>query len=117
MTDIGADKRRFVATLWFARRTKLTYFGMFVEDFLMPAEHCLAQDVRSAAIKKAMARIEDKWKSLSEAVLGRHSQDSKNPGTPACANQAARDHSSGLELVIGGETSQDPNGPTLFDIP
>ena len=117
VTDVGADKQRFVATLWYARRAKLTYFGMFVEDFLMLAEHCLAQDVRSAAIKKAMARIEDKWKSLSKAVLGRHSQDSKNPGTPACANQAARDHSSGLELVIGGDTSRDPNGPTEFDIP
>ena len=117
VTDVDADERHFVGTLWFARRAKLRSFGMFVEDFLMRGEHCLAQEVRSAAIRRAQARIGGEWESLTDAILGRHGQDFKNPGTPACANQAVRDHSSGLELVIGGQTSRDPNGPTRFKVP
>ena len=117
VTDLAAGTRRFVATLRFARRSNLTSFGMFVEDFWMRGEHCLAQEVRSAAIRRARARVNGTWQALTEAVFSRHSKDYMNPSTPACANQAARPHAAGLELVIGGRTSSDPNGPTRFKIP
>jgi hypothetical protein len=40
-----------------------------------------------------------------------------NPGTPGCANLAARQHAEGLEVVIGGDTASDPNGSRRFTIP
>ena len=117
VTDIAARERRFVGTLWFARRTRMTGFTMFVEDFGHRSVHCLAQEVRSAAIRRSMALINNTWQALTQATLGRASRDSQNPGTPACANLDARSHSAGLEIVIGGENVRDPNGSLQLVVP
>ena len=82
---------------------------MFVEDFAGAAPTCLAQAVRSAAIRRVMVRLNGVWQSLTTGTLGRARGDAKNPGTPACANLAARDHPSGLEIVMGGRTAMDPD--------
>ena len=117
ITDLASDERRFVGTLRIARRVNLRSFGTFVEDFWMRGEHCLAQEVRSAAIRRAMARVDGEWQPLLRARFSKHPYDFKNPGTPPCANQAAEIHAAGLRFTIGGETSRDPNGPTIFRIP
>ena len=117
VTDLAAGERRFVGTLRYARRARMTSFAMFVEDFWMADRHCLAREVRSAAIRRAMALIDGSWQPLTEGRLAPHTEDSQNPGTPPCANLAARDHAAGIEIVIGGETASDPNGPLQFTIP
>ena len=120
VTDLAAGNRRFVGTIRFARRAELTSFGMFVEDFLPRAPHCLASDVRSAAIRRPRAWLGDAWVALDEMTRGVFaplSDDSRNPGTPGCANVAAREHAAGLELVIGGETARDPNTSRVYTVP
>ena len=117
VTDLASGMRRFVGTLRFARRARMNGFGMFVEDFWMRGEHCLAREVRSAAIRRAMARINGAWTPLTEGYLSRHPHDYFNLGTPPCANLAARSHSAGLEIVIGGETASDPNSSPRYTIP
>ena len=120
VTDLAAASRRFVATIRFARRAKMTNFGMFVEDFVQRAPHCLARQVRSAAIRRPRARIGGAWVALDEMMtgrLGRWLEDPWNPGTPGCANLAVREHASGLELVIGGQTASDPNASPYYTIP
>ena len=108
VTDVATDERRFVGTL-FGGRADSRAFAMFVEDFAGAAPTCLAQAVRSAAIRRVMVRLDDVWQSLTSGTLGRARGDAKNPGTPACANLAARDHASGLEIVMGGRTAMDPD--------
>ena len=117
VTDLAAGTRRFVGTLRFARRARMTSFATFVEDFRMSDRHCLAREVRSAAIRRAMALIDGSWRPITQGRLAPHTEDSQNPGTPPCANLAARVHRAGIELVIGGETSSDPNGSLWFTVP
>lgn len=116
VTDLESGERRLVGTLRIARRVNMRSFGTFVEDFWMHGEHCLAQEVRSVAIRRAMAMVDGEWEQLTEARLSRHPRDFMNPGTPACANQAAGSHAAGLHLTIGGQTSRDPNSPTRFGL-
>ena len=120
VTDLAAGSRRFVATIRFARRAKMTNFGMFVEDYVQRAPHCLAREVRSAAIRRPRARIDGAWVALDEMMTGylsRWLEDPWNPGTPGCANLAVREHAAGLELIIGGETASDPNASPYYTIP
>ena len=117
VTDLAASQRRFVGTLRFARRARMNSFHMFVEDFWTRAEHCLAREVRSAAIRRAMILIDGEWQPITAGQLGKRSTDPWNPGTPACANLAGRAHASGLEVVIGGEEVSDPNGSIRVTIP
>ena len=120
VTDLAAGSRRYVGTIRFARRANMTFFGMFVEDFVQQAEHCLAREVRSAAIRRPRARLGDEWVAVEDMTRGRLSrwlEDPWNPGTPGCANLAARGHAAGLELVIGGETASDPNASPIYTIP
>ena len=108
VTDVAADQRRFVGALRYGRRANLSWMNMFVEDFLNRAPTCLSQEVRSAAIRRAMARIDDSWQPITSGILSPHREDAKNPGTPACANVAARDHPAGLEIAMGGRTAGGP---------
>ena len=117
VTDLAASQRRFVGTLRFARRARMHSLHMFVEDFWTRAEHCLAREVRSAAIRRAMILIDGEWQPITAGQLGKRSTDPWNPGTPACANLAGRAHASGLEVVIGGEEVSDPNGSIRVTIP
>ena len=120
VTDLASGHRRFVGTIRFARRANLTSFGMFVEDFAVKAPHCLAREVRSAAIRRPRAWLNGAWVALpemSQGSLGIRPDDPWNPGTPGCANYAVRQHQAGLEVVIGGDTTSDPNGPRSFTIP
>ena len=107
VTDLAANRRRFVGALRYGRRADLTSAYMFVEDFLRRAPTCLAQPVRSAAIRRALARIGNSWQPIHRGTLT-HYEDFGNPGTPPCANVAARDHPEGLELVMGGRTAGGP---------
>lgn len=100
----------------FARRARLTGFGMFVEDLRPGAEHCLAREVRRATVRRAMALIQGQWQPLTVGHLTTWSTDSKNPGTPTCANVGARARPGGLGVVIGGDAVSDPNGPTQVRI-
>ena len=120
VTDLASGHRRLVGTIRFARRANLTSFGMFVEDFTVKAPHCLARQVRSAAIRRPRAWIDGEWVALpemSQGSLGIRPDDPWNPGTPGCANYAVRQHEAGLEIAIGGNTASDPNGPRSFTIP
>ena len=120
VTDLASGHRRFVGTIRFARRANFTFFGMFVEDFTVKAPHCLARQVRSAAIRRPRAWIDGEWVALpemSQGSLGIRPDDPWNPGTPSCANFAVRQHEAGLEIAIGGKTASDPNGPRSFTIP
>ena len=117
VTDLAADRRRFIGTLRYAARANLRSFATFVEDFRRRAPTCLAQNVRRAAIRRAMARVGDSWQSVTHGVLTPDPADLSNPGTPPCANQAARNHSAGLEIVIGGRTARNPDGPRSVTIP
>ena len=120
VTDLASGHRRLVGTIRFARRANFTSFGMFVEDFTVKAPHCLARQVRSAAIRRPRAWIEGEWVALpemSQGSLGIRPDDPWNPGTPGCANYAVRQHEAGLEVVIGGDTASDPDGPRSFTIP
>lgn len=117
VTDLSTESSRFVGTIRFARRARMNGFAMFVEDFVQRAQHCLAREVRSAAIRRPRTLLDGAWVALDEGTLSRWLVDPWNPGTPGCANLAVRDHAAGLELVIGGETASDPNGPRVFTIP
>ncbi len=120
VTDLAAGSRRFVGTIRFARRAQMTSFRMFVEDFVRTAEHCLAREVRSAAIRRPRALLDGAWVMLDEmtqGTLAKWPEDALNPGTPNCANLAVREHAAGLELVIGGETASDPNASRVYTIP
>ncbi len=117
VTDVGAGERRFIGTLRDGSRATMRDFNMFIEDFRGDAPTCLDQEVRSAAFIRAMARTGDDWQPLSRATLAPHSEDGNNRGTPACANLAARNHSAGLEVVIGGRTASDPDAPREIAIP
>ena len=110
--DGGADAPRICST-----SVNAWIFAMFVEDFRRQAPTCLAQNVRSAAIRRIRARIGDSWQSIARVFLNRHQEDAGNPGTPPCANLAARNHASGLEIVMGGRTASDPDAPPLVTIP
>ena len=105
VTDLATGQRRFIATLRYAARADLRGFAMFVEDFSRDAPTCLAQSIRSAAIRRAMARIGGSWQPLTRATLYRHQEDAGNPGTPPCANLAVRRHAAGLDVVMGGRTA------------
>ena len=117
VTDIDSDERRFVGTLRFARRARMRSFHMFVEDFWTRAEHCLAREVRSAAVRRTRALIDGEWQPMTAGFLGKASTDSNNPGTPGCANVAGRSHPAGVEIVIGGDAVSDPNGPIRVRVP
>ncbi len=120
VTDLASEHRRFVGAIRFARRANLTHFGMFVEDFAVKAPHCLAREVRSAAIRRPRAWIDGSWVALPEMLrgsLGIRPDDPWNPGTPGCANVAVRQHEAGLEVVIGGDAARDPDGSRFFAIP
>ena len=117
VTDLAAGRRRFVGTLRYAARANLRNFAMFVEDFVHRAPTCLEKDVRSAAIRRALARVGGSWRSITRGSVHRYQEDSKNPGTPACANRAARNHAAGLEMVIGGRTASDPDAPNSVAVP
>ena len=108
ITNVATGQRRFVGTLHYGIRANLSWFAMFVEDFLHPAPTCIAQEVRSAAIRRAMVRIDGSWRPITRGLFERV-EDIQNPGTPPCANSAARDHASGLEIAIGGRTAMDPD--------
>ncbi len=58
VTDLAAGRRRFVATLRYAARVDLSWLNTFVEDFSRAAPTCLAQEIRSAAIRRAMALVD-----------------------------------------------------------
>ncbi len=109
VTDLATGERRFVGTLRYGARANTSAFAMFVEDFVGTAATCLAQPVRSAAIRRVMVRLNGVWQPIARGVLQRASGDANNPGTPACANLAARDHPSGLEIAMGGRTAMDPD--------
>ena len=117
VTDLETGARRFVGTLRYATIADLSYVAMFVEDFWNLAGHCLAQAVRGAAIRRAMMRIGGSWQPLRTGLLTRHSEDAGNPGTPPCANLAVRAHDAGLEVVMGGRTSSDPDATPQVGIP
>lgn len=108
VTNLETGDRRFVATMLYGARPDLTSFASFSEDFRRTAPTCLAQEVRSAAIRRAMVRINGVWESITRGFFVRE-DDWGNPDTGPCANAAARDHASGLEIVIGGRTAIDPN--------
>ena len=108
VTDVAADQRRFVGALRYGRRANLSWMNMFVEDFRGTAPTCLSQPVRSAAIRRGLARIDDSWHPITSGILSPHREDAANPGTPACANVAARDHPAGLEVAMGGRTAGGP---------
>ena len=120
VTDLAAGSRRYVGTIRFARRANMTGFGTFVEDFVQRAEHCLAREVRSAAIRRPRVWLDGEWVAVEDMTRGhlrRWFVDPWNPGTPGCANLAVRGHAAGLELVIGGETASDPNASPIYTIP
>ncbi len=120
VTDLAEESRRFVGTIRFARRAKMSSFGMFVEDFVQRAPHCLAREVRGAAIRRPRAWIDGAWVALDEltdGLLSLSAHDPWNPGTPGCGNVAVRNHVAGLELVIGGETASDPNATRQYTVP
>ena len=117
VTDLANSQRRFVGTLRFTRRARMRSFHMFVEDFWTRAEHCLAREIRSAAIRRAMILIHGEWQPVTVGQLGRARTDPNNPGTPGCANVAGRTHAHGLEVIIGGEAVSDPDGSIRVTIP
>lgn len=117
VTDLASEERRFVGTLRYGRRANLRGMHFFVEDFRRRAQTCLAQSVRSAAFRRSMARVGGSWRRINNGTLFRHPEDANNPGTPPCANLAARNHAAGLEIVMGGRTASDPDAPGNVTIP
>lgn len=110
VTELGTMKRRFMGVLRGSRPLRRATAAAFVEDFRRTAPTCLAQEVRSAAFRRARARTSDGvWRPVHSGLLTRDSEDQRNPGTPPCANSAAREHASGLEVVIGGRTAMHPD--------
>ena len=122
VSDLATGSRRSVGTIRFARRARMMSFAMFLEDFLRQAEHCLAQEIRSAAFRRPRALLDGAWVALAEMTrgtlsLGSESEDYFNPGTPNCANFDVREHAAGLQLVIGGETARDPKASRDYTVP
>lgn len=120
VTDLANGSSRYVGTIRFARRAQMRGFGMFVEDFVTRARHCLAREVRSVAFRRPRAWLGGDWVALyvmTRGTLSTRADDPWNPGTPGCANVAAREHAAGLELVIGGSTASDPNASPYYIIP
>ena len=78
---------------------------------------CLAQEVRSAEIRRAMALIDDSWRPVTRGYLHRHPHDAGNPGTPPCTNLAVRSHAQGLAITMGGSTAGDPDASQELTIP
>lgn len=117
VTDLDIGERRFVGTLRDAQTADLRRFAMFVEDFWNVASHCLVQDVRSAAIRRARMRVDGAWQPIRQGLVSRGSTDPANPGSPPCANLAVRDHDAGLEVVMGGRTASDPDAPSQVVLP
>ena len=117
VTDLASNQRTFVGAIRYGRRANLSWMNMFVEDFVRTAPTCLAQPVRSAAIRGAMALIDGSWQPVTSGTLSPHAEDAANPGTPACANVATRDHASGLEVVMGGLTAGGPLTARTVSIP
>ena len=117
VTELASGERRFLGVLWSANPYPVTDAAMFSEDFLRTAPTCLAQAVRSAAFRRVRVRTGGSWQPLTEGTLARdRAGDFANPGTPSCANSAARVHPDGLEVVLGGRTAMDP-GITRVTIP
>lgn len=74
---------------------------------------CLAQSVRSATIRRAMAAAASPRGPCTAAK-----EDAGDPGTPPCANLAVRSHATGLEVVMGARArSRDPDARRSFAIP
>ena len=117
VTELATGDRRFVGTIRYVTRARLYSYGVVVEDFIGKAPTCLAQPVRSMAIRRSRASIDGAWHPITRGEVGRHGQDAKNPGTPPCANLATREHAAGLEMVMGGRTMSDPDAPRLVIIP
>ena len=110
VTELATMKRRFLGTLWGSQPLRRAGAAAFVEDFRRTAPTCLAQEVRSAAFRRARVRTTGGgWRPVRTGRLTRDPEDFRNPGTPPCANVAARDHPSGLEIAIGGRTAMDPD--------
>lgn len=112
VTDLSTDTRKFVGTIRYGLRANLFGFSMFVENFIRRAPNCIAREVRSFAVRRAMALVDGSWVRIDNGYMGRQSIDPGNPGNVACANVAIRPHPSGLEVVTGGRTASDPKGPT-----
>ena len=117
VTDLSSESRQYIGTLRYADRARLEHFVAFVEDFRREAPTCLDQNVRSAAIRRAMVRIEDSWQPIDEGYMTIYEEDTGNPGTPSCANRTVLNHAAGLEMVIGGRTTRDPDSSRWFKIP
>ena len=118
VTDVKADERRFVGTLYRAHRVNMTGFVVWGEDFSGTATNCLDRNLVSAAIKRAMALIEGEWRPITHGGASRHFHDYRNPGTPGCANSGTTRHPSGLRFAFGGETASDPDDwPRRVEIP
>ena len=117
VTELATGDRRFVGTIRYAARARMSSYAVFVEDYIQQASTCLERSVRSMAIRRSRAYINGTWRRISSGTVGRYPQDGQNPGTPPCANFAAREHEAGLEMVIGGRTVSDPDAPQLVIIP
>ncbi|MXY24973.1 MAG: DUF3472 domain-containing protein [Acidobacteria bacterium] len=120
VTDQSTGARRFIGTLRDARRIDLGHdFSFFVEDFRRDAPTCLAQPVRQAAIRNAMARSNGSWHSLTSGFFFHPSSqtDAGNPGTSHCVNIRVESHAHGLAVSVGGHTAMDPAEPTVVAIP
>ncbi len=110
VTELATMKRRFLGVLRGSQPLRNASAAAFVEDFRRTAPTCLAQEVRSAAFRRARVRTSDGvWRPVHRGALTRHAEDKRNPGTPPCANSAASEHAAGLEVVIGGRTAMDPD--------
>ena len=68
-----------MGTIRFARRANMTSFGMFVEDFVQRAEHCLAREVRSAAIRRPRAWLDGEWVAVEDMTRGHLSRWLEDP--------------------------------------
>ena len=91
VTDLGSGESRYIGTLRFGRKADLYWFATFVEDFERSQPTCLDQPVRSAAVRRAMARTPNgEWVPIVRATLDPQPEDSANPGTPPCANVERR---------------------------
>ena len=90
VTDRSTRERRFIATLRDARRVGVMGqdFGFFVEDFRRSERTCLAQPVRQAAIRRAMAKRGGSWQGLTSGFFAYpgDGMDAGNPGTSHCVN-------------------------------
>lgn len=110
VTDLATGARRFLGVLWGSTPLVRAVAAGFVEDFRRTAPTCLAQEVRSAAFRRARVRTNDGvWHPVDRGILSRAPEDAGNPGTPHCDNIAAADHPSGLAVTIGGRTAMDPD--------